>query len=106
MALLSAAAELVTPTRAPTLAELTERIGQDMPLGGEVVRKTVHNMTYHGKLRIVRTRRVAYRNRPVAEYAPVDPAEEGASGDGFVDLAAAWAGVPVTSTTTRTISKD
>lgn len=90
-ALLSAAAELSTPDRAPTLAELAERVGQTMPIGGEVVRKTVHNMTYHGKLRIVRTRRVPYRNRPVAEYAPADP-QDGSDGSGFVDLALAMRG--------------
>lgn len=84
-ALLNAVTELATPDRAPTLSELTAHLGQDMPLGGDVVRNTVHNMARHGALRIVRTRRVAHRNRPVAEYAPAVAAACNGN-DGFVDL--------------------
>lgn len=66
-ALLQAAAELVTPQRAPTQRELAE--AAQVSYG--VARHTVRNMAQQGVLRIVRTRRVPYRNRPVAEYAPV-----------------------------------
>lgn len=106
MALLSAAAELATPERGPTLAELTARIAHDMPLGGDVVLNTVKNMRRHGALRIVRTRRVSHSTRPVAEYAPADPSDECALGCGFVDLAAAWGGHLPTSTNIQSIFKD
>lgn len=85
--LLCAARELASPDRAPTLAELSAHT----QVGEQAARRTLSNLTRRGQLRIVRTRRVAYRNRPVAEYAPVDAAPEGT---GFVDLgqvlAAAW----------------
>lgn len=89
VALLGAARELFTPDRSPTLAELREHA----KVGREAADHTVKNLTRHGALRKVRDRRVAYRNRPVAEYAPADlVAEEGA---GFVDLASVW---PATAT--------
>lgn len=86
-ALLTAATELMTPERAPTVAEMAchAKVGMD------AAHQTVKNMRRHGALRIVRTRRVDYRNRPVAEYAPPHLPEDGA---GFVDLAmvcSAWA---------------
>lgn len=69
LALLKAAAELSTPERAPTLRELALKacVGQDAAM------HTVKNLTRCGALTIARTRRVDYRNRPVAEYAPAAP---------------------------------
>lgn len=87
-ALLGAARELATPDQGPTLAELAAHA----QVGKDAAEKTIKNMTRHGRIRIVRTRKVAYRNKPVAEYAPADhvPTE----GAGFVDLgqviSAAW----------------
>lgn len=87
VALLAAARDLATPEQAPTVAELALHA----QVGLRAATDTVKNMRRHGALRIVRTRRVDYRNRPVAEYAP---AEEGQAGAGAgVDLGqalAAW----------------
>jgi hypothetical protein len=68
----------------PTLAELVAR----SQVGYAVARTTVANLKRHGKLEIVATRKVAGRNRPVAEYAPVEPADPDAPviGLGWVDL--------------------
>lgn len=79
--LLTAVGELVTSDRGPTLAELAKHT----QVGAEAARRTIDNMKRHGALRIVRHRQVAYRNRPVAEYALND-----APGDpvGGVDLGA------------------
>jgi hypothetical protein len=41
-------------------------------VGQEAARHTVHHMKREGKLRILDTRRVEYRNRPVAEYGPAE----------------------------------
>jgi len=71
-AILQAACALATPEQAPTLAELAQRAC----VGLEVARRTVDNMKRSGLLRVPRTRRVAYRNRPVAEYAPAEPLVE------------------------------
>lgn len=65
-ALLQAASDLATPQRAPTLRELAAHA----QVGSDAARHTVQNLHRHGALQIVRTRRVHYRNRPVAEYAP------------------------------------
>lgn len=65
-ALQHAAAALATPERAPTYRELAEQAGVPVP----VARYTVANLCRAGCLYIVRKRRVAYNNRPVAEYAP------------------------------------
>lgn len=79
--------ELTLPDQAPTLAELSART----QVGEQTARHTLSNLTRSGQLRIVRTRRVAYRNRPVAEYAPAEACSQGA---GYVDLGqvltAAW----------------
>lgn len=66
IALLQAAELLATPERGPTLAELSEAacVGYDAAMA------TVKNMVRAGVLRIERPRKVAYRNRPVAEYVP------------------------------------
>ncbi len=65
-ALLQACAALATPERAPTLREIAERA----QVGLAAAEQTVKNMRRAGVLRVVRDRRVAYRNRPVAEYVP------------------------------------
>ena len=54
----------------PTLAEMVARA----QVGYRVARTTVANLRRSGRLEIVGTRRVAGRNRPVAEYAPAAPA--------------------------------
>lgn len=84
LALLKAAAELSTPDRAPTLRELALKacVGQDAAM------HTVKNLTRCGKLTIPRTRRVEYRNRPVAEYAPALPAGQAT---GLADLGSVFA---------------
>ena len=65
-ALMFVACALHTPARGATLQELAQAAG----VGGDVARQRVRDMRRHGRLDIVRTRRVDYRNRPVAEYAP------------------------------------
>lgn len=89
LALLGAARELCTPDQCPTLAELAAHA----QVGYDAATSTVKNLKRHGRLRIVRTRAVAYRNKPVAEYAPAND-DTPADGAGFVDLgqviSAAW----------------
>jgi len=70
-AILKAAVELTTVARSPTLRELAARacVGQD------AARRTVDNMKRAGWLIKIRERRVDYRNRPVAEYAPKEGVE-------------------------------
>lgn len=65
-ALLQAAADLATAERAPTQRELAEAA----QVSYCTARYMVPWLHRAGALRIVRTRRVDYRNRPVAEYAP------------------------------------
>jgi hypothetical protein len=65
-ALLQAACELATPEQAPTLTELAHKAC----VAVSCARRTVDNMTRGGALRVARTRKVDYRNRPVAEYEP------------------------------------
>jgi hypothetical protein len=54
---------------------------------------TVDNMTRAGQLRCISGRRkVPYRNRPVAEYRPVEEPQTSASdGPALDDVLAAWA---------------
>lgn len=81
-ALLGAARQLATPDRGPTLQELAAAAR----VGYEAAMYTVKNLTRAGELQVVRTRRVEYRNRPVAEYvAPVVESDAVASRP-FVDL--------------------
>lgn len=64
-------AELGRPDRGATLAELAAR----SCVGRDAARRCIDNMRRSGALRIVGTRQVDYRNRPVAEYAlPAAPA--------------------------------
>lgn len=87
LALLRAAAELSTPERAPTLRELALKacVGQQAAL------HTVRNMARCGQLTIARTRRVDYRNRPVAEYAPAKPSEQLSPMVDLGNVFASWA---------------
>lgn len=77
-ALLQAAVALTTAERAPTLRELAAHA----QVGQGAARYTVQHMHRSGALEIVRTRRVSYRNRPVAEYAPA-ARQEAANGGRF-----------------------
>ena len=85
LALLSAAQALSTPERAPTLAELAAHA----QVGLQAARDTVPKMK---RLRIARTRRVDYRNRPVAEYEPVPLEAQAveADDDGLARVLSAW----------------
>lgn len=65
-ALLDAALTLSTPASSPTLLELAKH----SQVGFMAARRTVDNMRRAGVLVVVRTRKVDYRNRPVAEYCP------------------------------------
>jgi len=64
-ALLKAVAELATQDQGPTLREMAQRAC----VGLDAARRTVSNLKRCRALVIARERRVAYRNRPVAEYA-------------------------------------
>jgi hypothetical protein len=92
LALLQAAqalrCEYAASGRGATLLEMVHR----SQVGYTVARALVPKMTRAGHLHVVGERRVTYRNRPVAEYAPpateavpdVQDAEDGSQG--FVDL--------------------
>lgn len=62
-------ADLGMPNRGATLAELADR----SCVGRDAARRCVDNMRRSGALQIIGQRRVGYRNKPVAEYVPVDP---------------------------------
>lgn len=66
-ALLSTANRLSAAGRAVTLAEMAA----GACVGQTAATYTVKNLRRSGHLKIVGLRRVSYRNRPVAEYAPV-----------------------------------
>ncbi len=84
-ALLGAASELYrfedAQLRGPTLKELADKAC----VGYDAARQCVSNMSRAGQLAIVHERKVDYRNRPVAEYAPAD-AVQAQSRDVFADL--------------------
>lgn len=69
VALFRACSQLATPDRSPTLREMAMRAC----VGFDAARSTVRDMARAGQIRQVRERRVDYRNRPVAEYAPTAP---------------------------------
>lgn len=71
LALVDAAKALATPERGATMRELAH----GACVGSAVARYMVAGMAKSGALVIVRTRRVPYRNRPVAEYALPSPNE-------------------------------
>jgi hypothetical protein len=79
-ALLHAISSLCTPDRGPTLNELA----REAQVGYDAARRTIDNMKRGGDVIVPRTRKVDYRNKPVAEYAPASMRAE--AGDGFVDL--------------------
>lgn len=81
LALLQAACELATEEHAPTLTELAHRAC--VAVGA--AKRTVYKMTRAGALTIPRTRKVDYRNRPVAEYAPAT--REPRRDEPYVDVA-------------------
>ena len=69
-ALLHTANKLSAVGRRVTLAEMAA----GACVGQLAARQTVANLKRAGHLHIVGERRVSYRNRPVAEYAPTLPA--------------------------------
>lgn len=90
-ALLKAVGELATPERGATLRELAAHAC----VGVTAARYTVEYLKRSGAVVIARTRRVPYRNRPVAEYALalVVPDGDGpAAASGMGVLLSAWAG--------------
>ena len=69
LALLAAAQALATPERGATLRELAAAAC----VGLQAARQTVGYLSKSGALVVARTRRVPYRNKPVAEWAPPQP---------------------------------
>lgn len=97
-ALLKAVGELATPERGATLREIAARAC----VGVTAARYTVEYLKRSGAVVIARTRRVPYRNRPVAEYALalVVPDGDGATAGGAAGvgvLLAAWGAAPCRS---------
>lgn len=92
-ALLSTACRLSAAGRAVTLAEMAA----GACVGHKAATMTVKNLRRSGHLKIVGLRRVNYRNRPVAEYAPAaveDKADGVSAAPAAVDLGRclhAWA---------------
>lgn len=89
MVLLEAVGELMTPDRSPTLAELASHT----QVGHRVAMHTIKNMRRHGALRIVRKRRVDYRNKPVAEYGLIQEPTSDGGGD-LQTAMKAWGACP------------
>jgi hypothetical protein len=97
VALLQAVGELATHERGATMREAAARAS----MGVAAARSTMRNMVRAGTVVIARTRRVPYRNRPVAEYA-LPCAAPGANGGARCSatasaldaLGAAWLGGP------------
>jgi lauroyl/myristoyl acyltransferase len=94
LALIQAARDIVAeigqPQRGATLAEMVARArietGQGvMQVSSREARNLVPKLKQAGVLHIVAERKVDYRNRPVAEYAPADLCEP-TVGEGWVDL--------------------
>jgi hypothetical protein len=69
-AVLKAVVMLATPERGPTLQEIDAAVQGELPVGSDTVRRYLDNIKRSGAVCIARQRRVDYRNRPVAEYAP------------------------------------
>lgn len=91
-ALLATANRLSAAGRSVTLAEMAEAAS----VGKAAANVAVKSLRKRGQLRIVGQRRVSYRNRPVAEYAPATPPEPDAviGGTGMAELCqcmSAWA---------------
>ena len=89
-ALLSTANRLSAAGRGVTLAEMAA----GACVGQQAARNLVPKLKRRGHLQIVGLRRVSYRNRPVAEYAPVPVAAEAVNDADLADLGQfmrAWA---------------
>ena len=84
------AGELATPERGATLREVAARAC----VGLVAARHALCYLRRSAAVVIVRTRRVPYRNKPVAEYALPDLAHapEVTSGGGMGALLSAWSG--------------
>ena len=91
--MLRAVGELATPERGATLREAAARAC----VGIKTARYTLDYLRRSGAVVIVRTRRVPYRNKPVAEYALPDLAQApaGAGDGGMGALLSAWGAAPV-----------
>ncbi|ASI68512.1 hypothetical protein BA022_08050 [Diaphorobacter nitroreducens] len=88
-ALLQACKDLQRPDRAPTLREMAHHAR----VGMKSARDTVRNMRRAGVLDVPRTRRVAYRNKPVNEYVPVQRTKRCAPvARGLASVMTAWVG--------------
>ena len=91
-AVLTAVRELATADQAPTVAE----IAAAAQVGRADAVATVKNLRRAGRLRLVRLRKVAYRNKPVGEYAPTDdasaPPAQPAGAFDFGTLLSSWIG--------------
>lgn len=80
-ALMQAAQDLCSGGAGVTLSELADK----SCVARDSARRCIDNMRRAGHLQVVGSRRVDYRNRPVAEYAPVDP-DAPVIGEGWVNL--------------------
>ncbi|MNL62046.1 hypothetical protein D3C87_1860280 [compost metagenome] len=86
--LLKAAEALTTKDKSPTLLEMACHA----KVGFMDARRTVSNMNRARVLVVVRTRKVPYRNRPVAEYAPRQQTEAlGIQRTPLLEMFASWA---------------
>ncbi len=96
LALLEAVKALATPDRGVSLREMAVHAC----VGLVAARNTLASMKRTGSLVIVRTRRVAYRNRPISEYALPPDAAPAVAPVGFALGAAlsAWHASPSAST--------
>lgn len=88
-AILEAAEQLHTVGDQPARGATLREIAAHACVGSRAARDTVANLTRAGKLRKVGERRVSYRNRPVAEYAPRARRER--QEEDVVDVAAVFA---------------
>lgn len=82
-AILHTANTLSAAGRGVTLAELAAGAN----VGQQAARHTVSNLRRAGALEIIGERRVDYRNRPVAEYAPALPVQAEAVPDASPEAA-------------------
>ena len=87
LALLQAANKLSAAGRSVTLASMAA----EALVSPQTARLFVPSLKKRGHLRIVGLQRVAYRNRPVALYAPVQPEAETCGCDALVACMAGWA---------------
>ncbi|HEY9208969.1 MAG TPA: hypothetical protein VIP31_08045 [Acidovorax sp.] len=96
MALLAAAQALATPERGATLRELAAA----SCVGLQAARHTVGYLSKSGALVVARTRRVPYRNKPVAEWVPAQPVTSAApqpAAHALAGVLATWHASPVST---------